>query len=233
MPLVLICFLFVVSCAHRPVLNNKDPRLALHEICQIGNNIDEVRGSAWLKIKSPNKSGQFPANIFVKSPNQLQLEVTNLLGGREAFIKYEKNKVKIERPNQETTQEKLDQSELWNGLPLQWAITLFLGRFPCPSEKEEKLIIEITDKDELKIQQQNTHETETFLYQLKKWQDKPWVKALIWEKKNSTKNENALQITFSFDRPEETTLSPKKWEIVSSHGEIKFRWKDRQITFNP
>ncbi len=211
--LSLFVFLLTTQCATQQIKKDIDLYGLLGEVCKTGSQTKKVKGTAWLKIKSRDKSGQFPASVSVKSPDWLQLEVTNLLGAREGLITLEKNELKIESLH--STQ---DKPKNWSGIPLEWAIPLFLGQYPCPKySQNSELKLTLAENGELSV----LWKKQKFLYRFKNLYNDPWVESMDWE--------GDLETTqFFFDRPDEHTGAPKKWEIRSPQGEVKFRWKDRE-----
>ena len=87
----------LVGCSAKAIKPDQDPAELLAQACKPGARIVSARGSVWLKAKSKEASGQFPANVKA-SPENLELEVTNLIGGTEAFIQVKGKKYEIRVP---------------------------------------------------------------------------------------------------------------------------------------
>ncbi len=217
-----VLFLITAACSHIPITKDRDPELLLNEVCKQGADVQEVRGSVWLKAKSLEASGQFPATVVAKAPDQLQLEVTNLLGGTEATIKISGNQFSIDIPHKKSRP--AQETGSWGGIPLRWALDLFLGRIPCPKTSQIKpKLLTHSEKDELSVETLD----EKFIYHFKNWGNSPWVDSLRWEKSGSV----PMKVEFHFESPLDaqggTDSSAGKWEAKSTRGEVRVRWKDR------
>src|SRR4051812_40401745 len=77
---------FAVSCAHAPSGKGADPHTLLENVCFAGREIRSVKGDVWMNLNSKEAKGQFPATVSAEVPDKVTLEVTNLLGAREALI---------------------------------------------------------------------------------------------------------------------------------------------------
>lgn len=219
---------FLSGCAHlsrSKFIQVGDPDALLLEACNVGISVKSAKGSVWLKAVSKEASGQFPAQVFVQAPTQLQMEAQNLFGGTEALIRIDGNSIFIETPDHKKINRKGNQS--WGGMPLEWASQLFLGKIPCPPveirndarksfDAEGRLVVQIPGS--LKTVAQK------FIYGFKLLNEKPWVEELHWEKEGAT----PLSVDFKFSDPEELTRSPLRWEAKSTLGSIKMHWKERE-----
>lgn len=218
---------FGFGCAHAPVAPSGDPKDLLIQACDPGKAIRTSKGSVWIKAKSKEASGQFPAVVQVNGPESLKMEVTNLVGGTEAFITVEGKHYTIKVPGKKNASS--EGSDSWGGIPLRWATELFLGRVPCPPQAERKTAqVVLTPKGELQVSARATleHDAEKYVFTFKKWEGREWPEGLHWERLGSV----PVSVDFKFDDPEEGTHSPKKWEAKSDRGEVKVRWKDREVT---
>jgi hypothetical protein len=218
--------LLLAGCSAKAIRPDQDPADLLAQACKPGLDVVSARGSVWLKAKSKEASGQFPANVKA-SPENLDLEVTNLIGGTEAFIQVRGKKYEIRVPGKSKKEKARVEkgANSWGGIPLRWADALFLGRIPCPNAaqlKDAKLLIE--ENGQLTIETPATldFEAERFVYRFRKWAGAPWAESLHWERKGT----NPLAVKFGFDQPDDKTGSPLKWEAESAQGEVKIRWKD-------
>jgi hypothetical protein len=221
--------IFAAGCAHGPK-TAADPKLLLSQACDIGRENQGVKGTAWLKAKSKEASGQFPAVVVAKAPDQLRLEVTNLIGGVEAIIEIKGATYKIEGARTKIRKEQ-NSSGYWGGIPLQWATDLFLGRIPCPAKSDvSDATMKVTSEGDLVVETAASlgAEAERFTYRFKTWGGKPWPETLHWQRLGTL----PLAVDFKFEDPEDKSNSPKKWEAksLSGHGEVKMRWKDRDVT---
>ena len=221
---------FSYGCAHAPLEKAEDPQKLIVQACAPGSLVKSVKGSAWMKLQSKEVSGQFPANVISQGPEDLRLEVTNLLGGTEAVITVQGRHYEVNVPSKKkgTKAQKEEGSGSWGGIPLQWATDLFLGRIPCPAATVlSGSKISVGDSGDLTVETPASleHEVEKYVYHFRKWEGTPWPESLHWERQGAFAN----AVDFKFDDPEDKTRSPKKWEAKSSRGEVKVRWKDRDI----
>lgn len=219
--------LLLGACSHAPPVNREtDPKILLAQACKPGQTIRSTQGSVWLKARSKDASGQFPATVAAQAPDRLKLEVTNLLGGTEAIITVQGVRYTIEVPDQKKRTEK--GYDTWGGIPLRWATDLFLGKIPCPpSALMTTVQTSITSENELLVVvpagvQGNA---ERFVYRFRTWGGAPWAESLHWERAGAL----SAAVDFTFDSPDNKTGSPMKWEATSLQGEVKARWKDREV----
>ncbi|MGK5082632.1 hypothetical protein WDW37_04940 [Bdellovibrionota bacterium FG-1] len=230
-------FLIFEGCSHAPIQEGAKPepslRVLLTQACSPGKHVRSAKGSVWLKAHSKEASGQFPAVVDAPNAEHLKMEITNLVGGTEAVISVDGRHYKIEVPHHK---EKSEQGEAsWGGIPLQWANSLFLGRIPCPDPSAiEDSGLSVGKDGELMIQTSATldRQAEKFVFRFKKIEGISWPESLHWEKLNLG-NTRPVSVDFKFEDPEAKTLSPKKWEAKGAQGEVKVRWRDRQIEMLP
>jgi hypothetical protein len=233
-PLTALAFagagMLMSGCAHAPVSAEIDPRTLLGQACQAGANVTAVKGSVWLKAKSKEASGQFPANVDAPAADRLKLEVTNLMGGTEAILTVEGRHYKIQVPNKKGRDEHGESS--WGGIPLQWANALFLGKIPCPDSVLAKdAVLSKGGEGELIVETPKTLDRlpEKFVYRFRSFEGMPWAESLRWERKGIA-GSAPVTVEFKFEDPEAKTRSPQKWEAKGAQGEVKVRWKDRQAS---
>lgn len=214
------------ACSTVPKGVDSDPKALLAQACAPGRDVVGTQGSVWLKAQSQEAKGQFPAGVSAQTPGTLRLEITNLVGGTEAVITVEGPRYLIQVPGKNPRSEKGFGS--WGGIPLRWATELFLGRIPCPSAADlEKAALSV-DKDgvlTVRTQASIEGEGETYVYRFRSWAGGYWPDSLRWERKGAF----AAQVDFKFDDPEDKTASPRKWEAKSPQGEVKVRWRDRDV----
>jgi hypothetical protein len=186
--------------------------------------IQQAGGVAWMKAKSPDASGQFPASIQAKAPSSLKLEVQQPFGGTAAVLTIEGSDLQIEVPGKPERGRR--ERETWAGIPLRWAPGLFLGKIPCPdSNSLGQASLSINADDELIVSMPSdaSGKPARFIYRFDERKDgRFWAKFLHWESGNAA-------VDFEFDDPEAETLSPLKWQAKSKQGEVKIRWRDREI----
>lgn len=205
----------------------EDAEALLAHACRPGEGIQSVKGSVGMKAQSKEASGQFPASVLATAPDHLRVEVNNVLGGTEAVIAVEGRHYRVDIPSKKKRME--EGSGAWGGIPLEWATQLFLGRIPCPPEaarKDTKLSVSAEGDLVAETPAVLDRDEERFTYHFRSWQGKPWPETLHWERKGSI----PLAVDFKFDDPEDQTASPRKWEAKSPRGEVKIRWRDRELT---
>lgn len=214
------------SCSTVPKGAAGDPKALLSQACAPGKGTTGVTGSVWLKAASKEAKGQFPAAVNAQSPATLRLEITNLVGGTEAVITVEGQRYAIQVPGKNQRSEQGQGS--WGGIPLRWSTELFLGRVPCPNPGElEGADVAVDEDGVLTVETRSSlqGQGEKFVYRFRSWNGGRWPVSLHWEKKGPL----ATSVEFKFDDPEDRTASPRKWEAKSSQGEVKVRWRDRDV----
>lgn len=203
-----------------------DPHFLLEKACSPGKGIQSVQGTVWLRAKSKEASGKFPAVVKVSDQN-LEMEVTNLFGGTEARIEVDHNQYKITVPGKSS--QNREGNDSWGGIPLKWAHTLFLGQIPCPGDSELKNAkFSVASENELivLVSKGLNVDEQTFSYRFKEYDNAPWPEFLVWERKGI----GAIKVDFEFSDPEDKTQSPLRWKATSSQGEVKTRWKRRNAS---
>lgn len=218
------------GCSHAPPATEVEPRALLGLACQPGMTVNSVKGSVWLKAKSKEASGQFPAVVDAPSADRLTLEVTNLMGGTEAVLSIEGRKYKIRVPNKKSRDAQGEST--WGGIPLQWANALFLGRIPCPDASIAKdATFSRTEQGDLIVETPQTLDRlpEKYVYRFRTFDGSLWPETLHWERKGIAGSAPVV-VDFKFEDPESKSRSPQKWEAKGAQGEVKVRWKDRQAS---
>lgn len=223
-PVGVLVFFLVQACSTAPSKSERDdPASLLRGACKLDGTPHEVTGSVWMKAKSKEASGQFPATVQAKAnpsePLELRLEVTQLLGARAALIEIRGNDFKVETPKQGSVNKK---ASSWGGIPLDWASQLFLDRFPCPADEElSQLRWHWLSDSELEGRAASGEVI--WKYKFRRWNLKPWVEAVFWQKSP----EKSLEITR--DDPDPSEGWARRWEASSPSGQVKVRWKDRRV----
>lgn len=222
------------GCAHKAVTVGAETPEQLQALlkmaCKPSEKVTRVSGSVWLKAKSKEASGQFPATVFAESEkSRLKMEVTNLVGGVEAAIEITGDEYLIQGPKLKAP---MKGKQSWGGIPLEWAHALFMGKVPCAHRSEWVILkLESPSDGQLTVRRPvsglKNHE-EIFEYRFKKWGEEYWPEHLIWSRTGEGKE---TRVEFKFDDPEEGTGAPKRWEAKSAMGEVKVRWKDRSPEF--
>ncbi len=230
---VAACLLVLFACAHVRVVSPISSSTLLAEVCGAsapGYKIQGVKGTVWLQAKSSDAYGRFPAIVEVTSPDSLKMEVTNLIGAPEAMISVRGRHYLIQVPKRNGEGMRTKRGvDSWSGIPLRWATDLFLGKIPCPSSATlQDAKVALTSDGDLVVETQASlsMEPEKFKYRFRKWAGRFWPEALEWERLGPFHQ----KVDFKFDRPEDKTQSPLKWEAQSSQGEIKVRWRERNVT---
>ena len=216
-----IACVLVNACSTGPRVKENNPDKLYQHACRNKKNVKGVEGSVWIQAKSKEASGQFPAQVEAKLPNRLDLEVTNLLGGTEAFIKVRKQEIDVTIPGHENQKKRGS----WGGIPLRWAPHLFVGLVPCPSRDAAKRANKtVNAKHDLMIELKKNQES--FLYEFKDFAGEPWPERVVWTKKLKT---HEVEVEFEFSEPESKTRLAQRWEASSSLGEVSLRWKRRKL----
>jgi len=208
--------LLLSSCAHQSAEQLRSAHEALKEVCSIGSQQNRVTGSVWLKARSPDIKGQFPAFVKVTNQQNLQMEVTNLIGSPQANINVNKHQYEIilHGPKKKIIKGK----DNWAGIPLRWATSLFLGRIPCPNLGEEPKVRWHSSSIFSAVQDQ-----EEYRYFVRRWAGQAWPEKLIWK----SKAKDTPVIEFVFEKPKPKTTIPLKWSISTKNSQVKVRWKRR------
>ena len=226
--------LLLCSCAPSQLKPTEDAAALLNYACRPGETVKSAQGTIGMKAQSNEATGQFPASVLATAPDHLRLEATNLLGGTEAVITVEGSHYQIDVPSRkDPSHPEMGRMEegvgTWAGIPLEWATQLFLGRIPCPPaalSKDTKLQVDAVGNLIAETPAFSDRGEERFVYHFRTWQGKPWPETLHWERKGSA----PISVDFKFEDPEDRTDSPRKWEAKSPRGEVKIRWRDRQLT---
>jgi hypothetical protein len=230
--LLLVGMLSFQACAHKQ-LAPEDEKREIENLtssaCGLGAGLRSVKGSVWLKAQSQEASGQFPAQVSAVAPDKLQMEVTNLIGGTEAVISVDGRHYTIHVPSKKDAASRPDEQgyNSWGGIPLRWATDLFLGKVPCPSPDDLKDAKRgRTETGDLRIETLPGLEKEPELFEVhfRNWSGKSWPESIHWVRKSAV----PLTVDFKFNDPD-ADGSPTKWEAKSDRGEVKVRWRDREM----
>jgi hypothetical protein len=228
----------VAGCASAPDLSEFSSRDLMEAACPVGfadaAHPKKVKGSIWTKISSKEMSGQFPATVLVEYPTRLAVEVTNLIGAPQAWMKIENGKTEL-RFTAENEKEygKPEARNMLGGLPLELAPRLFAGGVPCPSDSKNKDIrvkqtdtgLEVTELD------LRSRDQVRYIYGFTRYAGKPWVNQIEWEKlaKGARRSAKSKVIRVVREEPSSPDGAPTRWSASSEQGEIHVRWKDRSI----
>lgn len=179
----------------------------------------EVKGEVWAKVESPELSGQFPASVRAVSPAQLYLEVTNLIGSPQAWMKIENGKIDLKlTPENQKEWGRQSMKSIFAGLPLEYAPDLFLGRMPCPKRKvgDPELKMKVVNEG-LEVVSGSTR----YFYHFTEYIQKPWAESVVIQSK--------MKIEVEFFSPLDPDRAPLRWVASSPRGKIEVRWKDRRV----
>jgi hypothetical protein len=216
------------SCATLPTLKKSEHTAAelFEYACAPGKGVRTAGGRIAAKVSSSEFSGQFLAHVLADSDGHLKLDVTNPLGGTQVLIQVNQGNYKIIN-YADRDQKPQNGKDYWGGIPLKWASSLFLGRIPCPPS-DASLRLELGTEGELIAtwSDSNGSDHQRFVYRFKRSNQAPWPSSLSWTRDAK----DSSQVDFEFESPEETTRSPEKWEARSSQGQVKVKWRTREIT---
>lgn len=186
-----------------------------------------VSGSFWTKLRSPELNGQFPASMRVDFPSRLVVEVTNLIGAPQAWLRIEngKTELRLSAQNEKRIGQTTQAQTMLGGLPLEHAPRLFAGGVPCPGpaahvetqseiDSEGGLIVQARDR--------RSNTSTQYAYRFDRYLGLPWVREVRFE-----------GVTITREEPASPDGAPKRWSASSSRGEIQVRWKDRSVVSSP
>lgn len=221
---VLLFVFFSVSCSKTAFLRyegfkkwSHSPEGLFNYICNLGNQVKSVDGIVWIKLKSPEFSGQFAAHVSADASFNTKIELKNFLGHPVAVITLIQDRIEVVLP------EGLVHQVNWDAFPIYWLNTLFLGGIPCP-KKEQVRSLQASENSLIILAElvQNSNKVlEEFRFSFRQQDGILWPERLEW-------NKNQVQI--SFDNPDSKIKSPAKWEIKSTTGFfLKALWKSRNI----
>lgn len=227
------------ACATAPKPGEYSSRELMDAACPAGFASEEnprvVKGSIWTKIHSKEMSGQFPATVLVEYPKKLAVEVTNLIGAPQAWLKVEDGKTKL-RFTAENEKEygKPKSAAMLGGLPVEQAPRLFAGGVPCPSDnKNQDIRVKQTSDGGLEVIafDLRSRQQTRYAYQFTRYAGHPWVAHVEWG--SVAKDERAAKIfQLTREEPSDPDGAPKRWTASSDRGEIQVRWKDRSVEKN-
>lgn len=186
-----------------------------------------------MKVSSPQASGRFPAEVVATAPGSLQMEVLNLLGGTEAVIQIQGQKMQIKTPQKDDKKSRtIRASDTWGGLPLAWGADLFLGRVPCPKRLSGiQLEFQSSDPKNLQVTVKRLgKKIALFEYTLRKWNNAMWTERLVWTRLGREAQKKSHRVQFEFSHPNRETGSALRWSAESSRGHVRVRWRKRSVS---
>lgn len=214
---LVICASFA-GCAGRVLLSQEQGLEIWRSVCLIPQNkTATVSGSVYLRARSfeeAGQSGQFSADVIASPVDGLRLQVLNPVGGREAEIRVTPEAVWINGKRSVGAKT----SASWGGIPLRFALELFMGSPPCPQAR---------DRAEISIEDQDTIVArvagETYRYRVKRWLNGYYPSWIQWTPQAGP------AIEFIFDDVDSAAHYAKKWEAKGSAGEVKVKWRERVL----
>ena len=218
---LLILFSGLHACTTAPkteTFSETELKQHLLKACEAGKDYTRVKGSLWAKIKSKKDELQFPATIKVEN-HQMVMEVTNLVGGREALIKIDGELFEVLSDSRPTLNQKGKGS--WNQIPVNWAFKAFLGQPPCVDELAAAKINKERSKDGVIAVSLGG---EVWLYELESNGGSEHIVRLTRESQDRIK-----KLEIFFERFDAANGTPLSFRAVSDEGELKIRWKDRVL----
>ena len=136
------------ACSTPPLpqlgLPESTPEQLYQATCGGEAGADALSGQISIRVRSKQINGQYPAEVVVRAPDQLNLEFTNLFGGREGRVEVRGDHFEI---TGKTADDHRDggQSQ-WGGIPLRFAVPLFLGVIPCPITQASLTAVSARDR---------------------------------------------------------------------------------------
>lgn len=203
------------------------PLVALKAACSAGTKlkglpISEVTGNIWMNVKSPEASGQFPAAVRALhgQGSGVKIEITNLVGGPVAWIEVNPNYYRVK--SYDGRFKEITGTKEWAGIPIEFAIQLFSGKFPCPDDPQGFKNAEWIEKEgDAWVSLESS--SGQFQYLFRTFQGSYWPEKLNW-------SQGREKVEMTFDQPDSDSLSPGKWHAKGPLGEIQVRWKDRKFS---
>lgn len=181
-----------------------------------------VQGTLWMKAKSKEASGQFPASVQASPDKGLRIEVTQLMGARAALIEIRGQDFKIETPQQGAVSRK---ARSWGGIPLEWASALFMDRVPCPDPGLPGVTWSLgrLPTGEGELVGRVPSRSESWKFAISDRNGRLFVDSMRLERAG-------LQlIELKREDADPDDLWALKWEIKSPAGEVKVRWRERKV----
>jgi hypothetical protein len=195
------------------------PAETARRICAVDekSRVKGVDGRVWMKARSKEASGQFPANVQARADSGLKLEVTHLMGARAALIEIRGEDFKVETPDQGSVAKK---ARSWGGIPLEWAGALFMNRVPCPELSAPGLSWSLGPEGVLEGRSQDGAEI---------WSYRIAARAgFSFIEKVSLRRRGQAPFEMKREDPDPVDGWARRWEIKSGVGEVKVRWRDRK-----
>jgi hypothetical protein len=193
----------------------------ISNLCPVQGSVQSVEGRVWMKAKSKEASGQFPAIVQASAQKGLRLEVTQLMGARAALIEIRGQDFKVETPQQGSVSKK---AKSWGGIPLEWASSLFLNGLPCPDVSAGNGSWKWGFDAQGRLKGSDSQGTEVWLYSITQRQSRTFVEKVTRERGGKVE----FELTREDPDPEDGWA--RRWEIKSGVGEVKVRWRDRKAS---
>jgi outer membrane biogenesis lipoprotein LolB len=192
-------FLFLTGCVSTAPLPPfaSSPQSLVELIQHIGRQ-KERNVTAKVRWTDKKKDTVFHAYAHATA-EKISLEIITVFGTTLAFVQITPESITYEEGK------KKKQFSEWHGLSYALGIALFLGNIPFP-EKQEKMTLEGKN---LVIQSGK----ELWTYSFRALLDQYWPERLLIESPSQT-------LQMEFDHPQENTLSPLFWSLVSDQGKL-------------
>lgn len=210
-----------------------------------------MRGRGTIRIESPEKNMRARTSIDVIRNQSVDIEFNNPLGGTEGRLSVKPvsssngDAKEITYTKSDGITEKEVAANLWNGLPIAWVESLFLGEIPCESERinataltqisstERKDLNDIQSKlgDFQFMLMSSSKDTERpifhFIFSIESHQTETTTPIIrLSEMVRQSRIGETMHIIFGWDPNFETGL--KSFSARSSKGAVQFTWFDAE-----
>lgn len=215
--------LFTSGCATvRPQSELEGPdaaRAMVERFCSARSDVKTSVGNLWIQARTPDASGQFPASVKATRSGDVELEIVDLIGSKIATLIVRGESFELKHV--QNSARSFSGSGEWNAIPVRWLNQVFLGRTPCPDASEIR-------KGEFRLIESGVVEGkfgkhDRVIYRYDQSGAVQWVTEAEWWL-------HGQRVQFTFDDIEFGSGAPMKWSVKSSLGEIKARWKQRDLT---
>lgn len=196
----------------------RSPHQLIEELCSARSDVKSSLGQLWIQARTPDASGQFPASVKATRAGDVDLEIVDLIGGKVATLNVRGESFRLKHAQDPSRS--FSGSGEWNAIPVRWLNRVFLGQLPCPAESElQKAVIRSLDSDEIEVRMSKK---DRVIYRY------AFSGAILWAKEVDWLI-HGERVFFTFDDVEFGSGAPLKWSVKSALGEIKARWKQRDL----
>lgn len=184
------------------------------EFCSLNDRFTTVEGRAWIKLKTPDQSGQFPLTFYSPNSSELEFEVIDLIGTPLGNLELKSDVLTIKLGNKQQRYKKN-----WNGFPVQWLSALFRGGVPCVDQAPKEVHF---DPAEQRIMVKfDSPFASQWIYQLRNESLKSGVK---WVELQKSDSPDTMRMDFG-DLMERQDV-PKNWNLKSKTAEVNLRFRN-------